>query len=59
MLKIANVLLTEARQLGQAFLPDSLALANPLEIPANKPPHIHCGRLAEYILEGLSSLRVT
>lgn len=57
-LQIADVLLAEARQFGQAFLLDGFGLANPLEVSSNEAPHVHDGTLAEYTLEGLSSLRV-
>lgn len=45
----ADVLLAEARELGQAFLAQALFLPDPLHVPADELAHIHARSSPDYI----------
>jgi hypothetical protein len=50
LFEAANVLLTEARDLGKLLLRQSLFLSKSPDVPADQPAHIHALRSADYIL---------
>jgi len=51
-----DVLLGEAGALGELLLRQAILQPDSLDVPPDQPPHIHRGKLAGYILFGLSPI---
>lgn len=50
LFEAANVLLTEARDLGKLLLRQPVFLSKSPDVPADQPAHIHARRSADYTL---------